>query len=78
MNATAIHMMTACAVAISALHLSAAVPGYSTLIAHRGESFDAPENTLPAYNTAVERGFGFECDIYLSSDGRLTPSTTAT
>ena len=27
----------------------AAVPGYSTLISHRGESFDAPENTLPAF-----------------------------
>jgi len=43
----------------------------ATLIAHRGESCDAPENTLPAYKTAVERGFGFECDIFLSKDGRL-------
>lgn len=41
------------------------------LIAHRGESIDAPENTLPAYKTAVERGFGFECDIYLSKDNRV-------
>ena len=46
-------------------------PAYDTLIAHRGESKDAPENTLPAYRTAVERGFGFECDIYLAKDGRL-------
>ena len=46
-------------------------PAYETLIAHRGESKDAPENTLPAYRTAVERGFGFECDIYLAKDGRL-------
>ena len=46
-------------------------PDYDTLIAHRGESVDAPENTLPAYRTAVERGFGFECDIYLSKDKRL-------
>ena len=46
-------------------------PAPDTLIAHRGESVDAPENTLPAYRTAVERGFGFECDIYLSKDGRL-------
>jgi len=45
--------------------------GYDTLIAHRGESKDAPENTLPAYKMAVERGFGFECDIYMSKDGRL-------
>ena len=37
----------------------------------RGESVDAPENTLPAYKTAVERGFGFECDVYLSKDGRV-------
>ena len=46
-------------------------PSYDTLIAHRGESIDAPENTLPAYRTAVERGFGFECDIYLAKDGKL-------
>ncbi|MBQ5531259.1 MAG: hypothetical protein IIT98_04580 [Kiritimatiellae bacterium] len=46
-------------------------PSHETLISHRGESFDAPENTLPAFKTAVERGFGFECDIYLSKDGRV-------
>ena len=46
-------------------------PAPDTLIAHRGESVDAPENTLPAYRTAVERGFGFECDIYLAKDKRL-------
>ena len=46
-------------------------PSFETLIAHRGESFDAPENMLPAYRTAVARGFGFECDIYLSKDKRL-------
>ncbi len=45
--------------------------GYDTLIAHRGESVDAPENTLPAYRMAVDRGFGFECDVYLSRDGRV-------
>lgn len=51
--------------------LFSAVPSSETLIAHRGESFDAPENTLPAYRMAVDRGFGFECDIYLSKDKRL-------
>ena len=50
---------------------SAAVPDYATLICHRGESVDAPENTLPAYQMAVSRGFGFECDIYLSADKRV-------
>ena len=49
----------------------AAIPALDTFIAHRGESVDAPENTLPAYKTAVERGFGFECDIYLSADKRV-------
>ena len=46
-------------------------PSHATLIAHRGESEDAPENTLPAYKLAVDRGFGFECDVYLSKDGRV-------
>ena len=46
-------------------------PTFTTLIAHRGESEDAPENTLPAYKMAVERGFGFECDCYLSTDKRV-------
>ena len=61
------------AIAIAALAGCATVskPGYDTLIAHRGESKDAPENTLPAYKLAVERGFGFECDLYLSKDGRV-------
>ena len=57
--------------ALAGAALFAAEPAYDTLIAHRGESVDAPENTLPAYKTAVERGFGFECDIYLSKDGRV-------
>ena len=46
-------------------------PAYDTLISHRGESYDAPENTLPAYQMAVDRGFGFECDLYLSKDKRV-------
>ena len=57
--------------ALAGAALFAAEPTQDTLIAHRGESVDAPENTLPAYRTAVERGFGFECDIYLSKDGRV-------
>ena len=51
--------------------LLAAVPSKATFISHRGESVDAPENTLPAYKTAVSRGFGFECDIYLSADKKV-------
>lgn len=47
------------------------IPSKTTLIAHRGESEDAPENTLPAYRMAVDRDFGFECDCYLSSDKQV-------
>ena len=46
-------------------------PAFDTLISHRGESLDAPENTMPAFRLAVERGFGFECDVYLSKDKRV-------
>ena len=51
--------------------MSRTVPGFATLIAHRGESVDAPENSLPAYRLACSRGFGFECDVSLSSDKRV-------
>ena len=59
-------------VAVAALAGCATVqPSPKSLIAHRGESADAPENTLPAFRLAVDRGFGFECDLYLSKDGRV-------
>ena len=52
--------------------LSAAVGlTHENLLAHRGMSEDAPENTPSAYRRAVERGFGFECDVYLTRDGRV-------
>lgn len=39
-------------------------------IAHRGlHGGDRIENTLPAFAAAVERGYGVELDIQLSSDG---------
>lgn len=57
--------------ALATMTANGAEIGKATLISHRGESVDAPENTLPAYKTAVERGFGFECDVYLSTDGRV-------
>ena len=41
-----------------------------TFISHRGESYDAPENTVSAFKLAAERMTdGIECDIYFSSDG---------
>jgi glycerophosphoryl diester phosphodiesterase len=42
------------------------------LIAHRGESYDAPENTLAAVNLAWERkADAVEIDVRLSKDGKV-------
>jgi glycerophosphoryl diester phosphodiesterase len=42
------------------------------IIAHRGESYDAPENTLAAIQLAWERGASsVEIDIHLSKDGQI-------
>lgn len=42
------------------------------LIAHRGESFDAPENTLAAINLAWKRGAkAVEIDIRLTADNEI-------
>ncbi len=41
-------------------------------ISHRGESIDAPENTLAAFKLAMERDTdGIETDIHLTADGVL-------
>ncbi len=41
-------------------------------ISHRGESYDAPENTMAAFQLAVDRKTaGFECDVYLTSDNEI-------
>jgi glycerophosphoryl diester phosphodiesterase len=41
-------------------------------ISHRGESYDAPENTMAAFNLAWERDSdGVECDIRLTADGEV-------
>lgn len=39
-------------------------------IAHRGYSTEAPENTIPAYILAKQKGFNYaECDVSFTSDG---------
>jgi len=41
-------------------------------LSHRGESDDAPENTMQAYQLAMDRDSdGIELDIHLSADGRV-------
>lgn len=46
--------------------------GTPLIIAHRGASHDAPENTLAAFRLAFEQGAdGIEGDFYLSKDGQI-------
>jgi glycerophosphoryl diester phosphodiesterase len=55
--------------AIALLMASLAAPPVE-LIAHRGESADAPENTLAAFNLAWERKVpAIELDVHLTADG---------
>jgi len=57
----------------NALDLIAAAAGYDSVVkgvAHRGLSSSAPENTLPAYRLAKEKGFFYvETDVSFTSDG---------
>jgi len=47
-------------------------PQQVPVIAHRGESFDAPENTLASFGLAWDRNDDtVETDIHLTSDGQL-------
>lgn len=50
---------------------ASASPHRPAVIAHRGASGEAPENTLAAFRLALARGAdGVELDVHLSSDGR--------
>ncbi len=45
---------------------------YGTLFAHRGlHSEGIPENSLPAFEAAVNGGYGIELDVHLTADGEL-------
>jgi glycerophosphoryl diester phosphodiesterase len=57
---------------IGAMTLSPAVTATPVIIAHRGASGDAPENTLAAFKEAWNQNAdGVELDIYLTKDGRI-------
>ena len=54
------------------LVLDGAMSFAQQVIAHRGASFDAPENTLAAFRLAWEQGAdGIEGDFYLTADGEI-------
>ena len=42
------------------------------IVAHRGDTQSAPENTLPAFANAIKKGAdGIELDVHLTEDGQL-------
>lgn len=52
------------------ISISDAADREATLVAHRGFSAVAPENTAPAFEEAGKAGFdAAECDIYRTADG---------
>src|SRR5687768_17865894 len=60
---------TTVAVLGSILSMSASA---QLIVAHRGASYDAPENTLAAFKLAWEEGAdGIEGDFYLSVEGQV-------
>lgn len=62
-------------IAVALLPLVAPLASHAAgplIVAHRGASYDAPENTLAAFRLAWEQGAdGIEGDYYLSSDGHI-------
>lgn len=45
---------------------------FPKIYAHRGSSGDAPENTMSAFQLAIEQGAdGIELDVQMSADGRI-------
>lgn len=61
-----------CSLLVLAICVVASMALAQNIVAHRGASHDAPENTLAAFNLAWEQGAdGIEADFYLSSDGQV-------
>lgn len=54
-------------------------PAATILIAHRGASYDAPENTVSATRLGfAQNAEATECDIYLTKDGKIIVMHDAT
>jgi glycerophosphoryl diester phosphodiesterase len=66
--------------AFAALAMSLALSASATeIVAHRGASFDAPENTLAAFRLGWEqKADACELDIYLTKDGQIAVMHDAT
>jgi glycerophosphoryl diester phosphodiesterase len=62
---------TPIAAALAAVLIGCAVPQEVEIVAHRGASQDAPENSLEAFRLGWEQADANELDVRLSRDGRL-------
>lgn len=61
-----------CIVIALALCFCSAGQAQTRISAHRGDSHNAPENTIPAFQLAVKKGAPqIELDIHMSRDGKL-------
>jgi glycerophosphoryl diester phosphodiesterase len=57
---------------VAPVQAGVAVPGKIMVISHRGEHLHHPENTIPAFQAAIDAGADyFEGDIRTTSDGKL-------
>lgn len=71
----------ACVLSLSFIHSKATSMGHAAeptvasqmeIVAHRGASFDAPENTMAAFNLGwAQNADAVELDIMLSKDGKI-------
>jgi glycerophosphoryl diester phosphodiesterase len=69
-SGSAARLLTCLALAVSPIPCKG--EGLPKLIAHRGASANAPENTLSAFRLAWEEGAdGIEGDFYLTADGEV-------
>ena len=69
MRITSIGRILLCIVVSSGVSAAAEQP---LVVAHRGASHDAPENTLPAFELAWQQGAdAIEGDFYLTKDGQI-------
>lgn len=72
MSLISVSRLLLCLACIAFVLPSAAEEGLPRLIAHRGASANAPENTLAAIRLAWEEGAdGIEADFFLSKDGEV-------
>jgi glycerophosphoryl diester phosphodiesterase len=61
-----------CVLLVFAVAVTTAPAKEPLIVAHRGASFDAPENTLAAFRLAWQQGAdGIEGDFRLTADGRI-------